>query len=83
MANTNSQEQLVHAQDIPGGPQKPTNAEQQALDQTLETLTSPAKATSHDFQAALDRLQVLEKGHIELTSLIQYVLQSGHGLLHS
>lgn len=73
MANASSQEQLVDAQDILGSTQKPTNTGEQAADQTLETLTSPANATSHDFQAALDRLQVLEKGHMNLTSLIQYV----------
>ena len=83
MASTNSQEQLVHAQDIQGTTQEGTNTEQEAPDQTLGTLTGSTKVASHDVQAALDRLQVLEKGHMELTSLIQYVKRSGHGLLHN
>ena len=73
MANVNSQEHLVDAQDILESTQEGINTEQEAPDQTLETLTSSAKVASHDVQAALDRLQVLEKGHMELTSLIQYV----------
>ena len=73
MANANSQEQLVDAQDILGSTQEGTNTEQEAPDQTLEKTTSSAKDASHDIQAALDRLQVLEKGHMELTSLVQYV----------
>ena len=70
MANEKSQEQSVNAQDISGSTQESTNTEQKAPDRTLGTMTGSAKVASHDVQAALDRLQVLEKGHMELTSLI-------------
>ena len=83
MANENSQEQSVDAQDIPGSTPEGTNTEQKAPDQILETMTGSAKVASHDVQAALDRLQVLEKGYMELTSLVQYVWQSSHCVLHS
>ena len=83
MANENPQEQSVDAQDIPGSTSEGTNTEQKAPDHTLGTMTCSAKVASHDVQATLDRLQVLEKGHIELTSLVQYVWQSSHDLLHS
>ena len=83
MANENSQEQSADAQDIPGSTSEDTNTEQKAPDQTSGTMTGSAKVASHDVQAALDRLQVLEKGHRELTSLVQYVWQSSHGPLYS
>ena len=83
MANENLQEQLIDAQDIPGSTSESTNTEQKKPDQTPGTMTGSAKIASHDVQAALDRLQVLEKGHIELMSLVLYVWQSSHGLLHS
>ena len=83
MANENSQEPSVDAQDSPGSTPEGANTKQEAPDQTFETLTSSAKVASPDVQAALDRLRVLEKGHMELTSLVQYVWQSSNGLLPS
>ena len=73
MASDNSQEQSVDAQDSPGSTPEGSNAEPKAPNQTIGTMTASAKVASLDVQAALDRLQVLEKGHMELTSLVQYV----------
>lgn len=71
MANENSQEQLVDAQDTQGSAQESTNAEHRALDQALGTVTGSDKKGAHDAQTALDRLQLLENAHRELTSLVQ------------
>ena len=83
MANESSQGQLVNAQDAQGSVQGSTSTEQKALDPTFEPLTGSEKDTSHDVQAALDRLQFLEDGHKELMSLVKYVLQPSHNLLHN
>ena len=83
MANENSQDQLVSAQDALETTRESPNTADEALDQEHEVMTDSEEDDPTDIQAALDRLKVLEKGHIKLTSLIQYVCQSCHGLLHS
>lgn len=71
MANKNSQEQLVNAQDTQGSAQESTNTGHKALDQALGTVTGSDKNGAYDAQTGLDRLQLLENGHRELKSLVQ------------
>ena len=73
MANENSQDKSVDAQDTHGGAQGSTNAEHNALDEAAGTMTGSGTNASHDVQAALDRLQLLESEHKELKFLVQYV----------
>lgn len=83
MANVNSQEELVDAQNTPGSAQERTNIELETLDQALGTVTRSDSNSSHDAQAVLDRLQFLEIQHRELKLLVQYVWRLSHPTLRS
>ena len=71
MANEHSKEQLVDAQNTRGSAQGTTETEHETLGPALETMSGSDKDISHSIQAALDRLQTLENGHRELTSMVQ------------
>ena len=83
MANENVQEQLVDPQTTQGSAQESMETQVEALDSALGTMTDPDRNASRDVQAAMDRLQLLETQHRELTSLVQYVWQSSRRLLHN
>ena len=82
MATTNSQEQPNEEPDTRRLSQGSTNAEQKALDQAHGTMKGSDDDASHDLQAALDRIRLLESGHREMTSLFQYVWKSSDDLLY-
>ena len=83
MMDENSQEQSVDAHGIQESARENLTTEHKPLDQGLGTITGSDKDASNNFQAALDRVQLLENGHRELTSLFQYVWQSIDSLVHS